>query len=195
MLKDVGGRGFPTIAVLTPDGDLIGKHNGPRTAEGFVKTIDSADVLLTARAKAAKGDEGAMTDVLMQELKLGIVKSLDDATKRFDALKKVSPEQKEEIQGLLIGLEFDELMDQRGTLGEEVVAAKAVEMYNAGRIPTGENAINFWFYGVLTHARSEEDADLANKAVKILAAMEPFKDPRNAKLLDEIREEIAGYGK
>ncbi len=195
MLREVGGRGFPTIALLSPEGDLIGKHNGPRTAEGFVASIDNAAGLVSARAKVAEGDEAAKTDLLKYELQFGLVETLDAAKKRFEGLTKVSPEQKKELEGLMAGLEFSELMGQRGTLGEEVVAAKAVEMYKAGRIPTGNDAIDFWFYGVLTHARNEEDAELAGKAIEVLGATDVFKDPRNSKMLDEIRKEVAGWGK
>lgn len=195
MLRDVGGRGFPTIAVLSPEGELIGKHNGPRNVAGFTKTIDSAAGLVAARAKVEGGDEAAATDVLMYEMQFGLVTSLDAAKKRFEGLKKVSPEQKKELDGLMAGLEFSELMDQKNDLAEGVFETKVMDMYKAGRIPTGDTMVDFWFYGILQPAQERKDAELATKAVEVLGATEVFKDPRNKKMLDEIREEISGYGK
>ena len=195
MLGTVGGRGFPTIAILSPEGDLIGKHSGPRSVDGFTASIDKASGLLNARAKAAKGDKSAEVDVLLFELGFGLVADLETAKKRLDALEKVTPEQKKELAGLMADLEFSGLMDQRKALGDEALAAKAFEMYEAGRIPTGGRVIDFWFYGVLNYAKNQKDAELALKAVGILAEMEVFKNPRNAKLLDDVREEVAGYGK
>jgi hypothetical protein len=195
MLRDVGGRGFPTIALLSPEGELIGKHNGPRNVAGFTKTIESASGLVSARAKVAEGDKAAMTDVLLYEMRFGMVTSLDAAKKRFEGLEKVSPEQKKELEGLMAGIEFSELMDQREELAEGAFETKVMEMYKAGRIPTGDKMVDFWFYGILQPAQARKDAEMATKAVEVLGATEIFKDPRNKKMLDEIREEIAGYGK
>ena len=105
----------------------------------------------------------------------------------------MSPEQKAELEGLLADLEFSDLMGQRQTLGEDGVAAKGYEMYKAGRIPSGD-AVNFWFYGVLTHARNEKDAKLAGEVLDRLGKLDIFKGGRNAKMLKDIREEVAGYG-
>lgn len=195
MLRTVGGRGFPTIAILTPTGELIGKHSGPRSVEGFAASIDKASGLVEARAKAAKGDKSAEVDVLTYELSFGLVEDLETAKERLNALENVTPEQKKEIAGLMADLEFSEVMNQRASLGEDALAAKAFEMYEAGRIPTGGRVIDFWYYGILVHARSKKDAELALKAVNVLAKTEIFKSRRYAKMLDEIREEIAGFGK
>ena len=195
MLSTVGGRGFPTIAVMSPEGELIGKHNGARSVEGFSATIDAAAGLVMARKKAAEGDEAAKTDVFMYELDFGLAGDYETANKRFSELKTVSDEQKVKIMGSLAGLEFDAIMAMREDLGEEGVGLKAYEMYKAGRIPTGNSEVDFLFYGVLSHARATKDAKLATEVADRLAKTEPFKDPRNAKVLEDIREEIAGFGK
>lgn len=194
MLSTVGGRGFPTIALMSPEGELIGKHNGARSIPGFSSSIDAAAGLVMARKKAAEGDEAAKTDVFMYELDFGLAGDFETATKRFNELKMVSDEQKAKIMGSMAGLEFDSIMAMREDLGEEGVGLKAYEMYKAGRIPTGNTEVDFLFYGVLSYARTKKDAKLATEVADRLAKTEPFKDPRNAKMLEGIREEIAGFG-
>ncbi len=195
MLSDVGGRGFPTIALLSPDGELIGRHSGPRSVEGLAAAIDRAAGLINSRAMVAAGDEAAKADLLLYELGFGIVADFKTATQRFEELKKVTPEQEKEIGGLMAGLEFSDVMAQRKTLGGKGVAAKAYEMYQAGRIVTGDIEADFWLSGVLAHAMFQRDIKLGEEVAEKLSKMESFQDPGTAAILKRMLARLRNHDK
>ena len=58
MLYRVGGRGFPTVAVLSAEGEVLAFHDysNPRTIEGFNATIEKAREMQALKAKADKSD-------------------------------------------------------------------------------------------------------------------------------------------
>ncbi len=51
LLRDKGFRGFPSLAFLDAEGEVIAKHSGPRTLEGVKATSASAKKYLGLQAQ------------------------------------------------------------------------------------------------------------------------------------------------
>lgn len=188
MLRDVGGRGFPTIAFLDSEGDLIGKHNGGRDAAGFNATLAAVESLQAALDRVDKGDVAAAADVLIAEIKLGAY-DYDGAVAARKELEKVSKEQEKALEGLMIDLEFSTLIRSQRSIGAAAFQEKVLEMVEKNRIPTGDRSWSFWYQGVFPAAVANSDGKLARRALDILEA-DPFFDGENDKYLDKLRDEV-----
>lgn len=196
MLGDVGGNAFPTFVFLDAEGEVLGKHNGGRSAAAFHSTRQAVVDMLAAKKKVDAGDESAQAALLIAEIKLGKV-DLDGAKKGYEELDEVTDAEEAAILDLINGLEFGDMMAKlrRRQLKPEEFHASVLEMLENGRAPTGEEGSrDFWYYGVMPAALQKEDADLAKRALKTLEE-HPFFQGDNARYLTRYREAVEALGK
>ncbi len=71
LLAEKGGTGFPTLVFMDPDGNVIARHLGPRSVEGFTKTAEEARKNLDLKRKAEAGDPKAQVEWFLTELRMG----------------------------------------------------------------------------------------------------------------------------
>jgi len=86
LLQQKGGRGFPTFAILDSDGELLVKHEGPRTVPALAGSLQRGRDAARLRKKAEGGDAEAAADWLVHRARLGQIKR-DDALRILEGLK------------------------------------------------------------------------------------------------------------
>lgn len=192
LLSRKGGRGFPYFAILDASGDLIARHEGARTVEGFRKSLngDAVTAYQELRERAAGGDAAAKTEFFVKRLQLA---HFDVATANAERKKlaKVSAEKSAEIDKLLVDLEYQGIMGAIKSRDELPAAgAKLLEMKKAGRIPTGPEAVNFWMI-LSFHAESVKDEPLMREIFEKVSA-----DPSvNQRVKDQLEARLKALSK
>ncbi|HKS17195.1 MAG TPA: hypothetical protein VJU16_07770 [Planctomycetota bacterium] len=197
LLSQVGGTGFPHVVAMEASGEVVGVLDWQkRSVDGFKGLMASGKEFVDLRAKAEKGDAAAKTDYFLRALKLGRFKL--SAAKSYQAtLKKVTPDQKKEIDGLFAGLEFKEVVEplnkiERGTDPAKVkelqrdAGKKCWEMHQGGRIPAEDNDFGGFYSLILIFAEVEKDIPTFELALK--AIQDHFGDKVNARFLKAKQE-------
>jgi len=188
LLSKVGGRGFPHLVAMDATGKLFGSPND-RTVESFRKLMTVVSEYGNFKAKAEKGDAVAKVEFFIRALKVGDFKKLDEAKKHLATLKKVSKEQKTEIDGLLYGLEVRDIVEplnQNKDDGKKAeltksVGKKLVEMDKAGHLPAMDEDFGVFYSVILSYAEQEKDIPLFEKGLEALKAR--FGDNLNQRFL------------
>jgi len=162
LLQQKGGHGFPYIVFMDANGEVIVAPNG-RSVASFAATLKRLQRLFDARAKAKGGDAAAEIDVALTEGDLEII-AFAEVQKRLEN-KKLNDDQK----SLLAELELAGLMAEVTSAQDEQSArtgmAKIAAAYAQGRIPSTNERKLLFLRILLQHGLTEEDADLAQKAL------------------------------
>lgn len=178
-----GGRGFPYVAVLDAEGNLLAKHYGQRTLEMFRETARRAQAkaqsLQDLKARAEQGDAAAKHAYLLAQLELGHL-ALEAARRRADELADLSPEQTRRLHGLLADLEVAEI----GAAPAAEAGRRCFEMKRAGRIPIGDEAVQAFWFLILDYAESQKDAPAFEEGLTALKSRFGA-DPRMRKALQD----------
>jgi hypothetical protein len=162
LLRDKGFTGFPALAFMDAEGNVIAKQ-GERSVDGFEKTLVKVKTLQDVRAAAARGgDEKALKKVLMAELDLGLL-SAEEIVARKDAIKNFTNDEAATIERCLVDAEIRALQGKSRELGPDKVAHEVAAIAKAGRRPNADMAMPFWAY-TLTHAANSGDGKLATEA-------------------------------
>ena len=183
LLSEKGGGGFPYVVCLDAEGRVAAKHQGQRTAEGFLATLETGTAFGDLRKKAEGGDAAAMTEVFEKDLGFGNVSS-KDAQAAIGKMKDLSDDKKKEYEVKVVGLEVREMLNDFGKKAKDIApedkaagkklqaeyGRKFIEMKKAGRIPQGEQEMQpFWIFMM-------EAADEAKDAALYEEALKPLKD-------------------
>jgi len=193
LLSEKGFSGFPSLAALDDNGDIIAKLSGSRDVAGFKTMMESGAKFMTVRAKAEKTLDDEVF-LLKHDIDMGNVE-LAEAKDRVGKLEGLTDAQKVEIEGLLTNLEVKAALGNPTSREEAAVLAEAAskkfaEMWAAGREPTSDDQIQPFFILMLDHAERENDADLFERALGKLK--EKFGDnPRAARFFDAQDERLA----
>jgi len=179
---------------LDAAGKVIANLEGDRTIEGFQGMMKSGKEYTELKAKAEKGDPVAKVEFFIRALKLGEFK-LDAARKYNETLKGVSAEQKAQIDGEIVGLEVNDILEplnavrDRAKAKELQIAAgkKFWAMEQSGRIPSGDDQFGPFYGYMLLFAESDKNIPAFEKA---LAAMKDHFGPRLRKDFLQAKEEI-----
>ncbi len=202
--------GFPYLVYLDAAGDVLAKHEGQRSVEGFEETAGEALKFAALKEKAAGGDKKAMVQVFLRELDMGTI-PMAEAKKHLKELEGtdvfgelVDDEMAAKIQQQLVNLEFQGVLetlsdvdpaDRKKVLGD---AAKAMyAMKEKGRIPDSRMSPYFWQI-MLGYAQQENDTkmllDVAQDWKKRLDP-ESRRDQRMIEQLDRLIEKAKSDGK
>ncbi len=187
LFTEKGGRGFPYLAILDAEGNLLAKHFGQRTLEMFRETgrraQAKAQVLLDLKAKAGQGDAAAIHAYLLAQLELGHLK-LEEARRRADELANLSQEQTKKLRGLLADLEVEEIAAVRDETSIVEAGRKCFEMKRAGRVPIGAEAVQAFWFMILEYAEDRKDAVAFEEGLDALRSKFGA-DPRMSMTLQE----------
>ncbi len=177
LLLKKGGTGFPYLAALDADGNVLAKlPRVARTTANFQKMMEQARatktelVKLTKKAKA--GDQAAKIALFAKRLELSYL-SAKEAKAAFADLKGLTDEQRKDFTAKLTSLEVGSILSAvQGKEDYAAAGAQLAAMAKAGRIPTARGEkINFW-YLISVHAEEAKDAKLYGKAFQVLKAAE-----------------------
>jgi hypothetical protein len=196
-----GGEGFPYLAALDSDGNVLAKLGMvPRTVESFKALMKEAtgtqQELADLAKKAEAGDLEATGKLLERELGLGYLK-LEDAQKRLAKLDKLPDEQKERILDAMLGLEVREAMtgvtQERATQVE--AGKKLAKLVMSGREPKDRMArLNAWYFASI-YAEETKNVEILEKVLTVFSAEKGIREEFLTMLKDKIAEIKKGGGK
>lgn len=194
LLQEKGGRGFPYLAFMDADGNVLAKQ-GERSVEGFEKTLKTIKDFFALENKAAGGDQAAGVDALIAGLELGRYDA-EKATEMMGKLGKIPADKKKVIDGMLVNLEVDAVVATVRTKEQAAEAGKKLlAMEKEGRVPTGRSARTFYSLILEAHA-AEKDAKAYEKTLDVLKEL--LKGERNAarmlKGYEDTLEKLKGDG-
>lgn len=172
LLKEKGGRGFPTLLFLDQDGEVLARQ-GERSVAAFEATLKQVQGYLDLRRRAAAGEAGLDAAVLVAELRLGRV-GFEDARSRAAALQKVSADQRAELDQLLLDAEVRGILENMPREAEKQAAAgkRLAEIAASGRLPTSEVQRGFWAF-LSRYAADQKDAALLESCIQNLRQILP----------------------
>jgi hypothetical protein len=163
LLQDKGFRGFPSLCFMDADGNVLTKPT-QRTVANFGETHAQTKKLLAIRAKGDKASPAEQKELFLAELDLGLIKA-EEIQPRADKLT-LSAEEKARVAGKVVDLEVADIMAKSRDAGPEKTGEALVALLKAGKTPSEQNTM-FWG-GVLRHASTQKDAELAKRAYDVL---------------------------
>ncbi|MCU0726371.1 MAG: hypothetical protein MUE73_11360 [Planctomycetes bacterium] len=179
LLNEKGGRGFPYLAILDAEGNVVAKPPS-RSVEGFRTAVDAGGKF--ADLKAKKSPTAAdKVELLILEIGLGNL-TYDEAKTRAEEIQGLDDELKAKLAQGLLPLEVrSHIPPVRNPTVEQRAAAGKVfaEMFRAGRVPADEETVQPFFIFMLDHAEAVKDAELFRTALGKLT--ERFGDNPRAK--------------
>jgi hypothetical protein len=135
-------------------------HNGPRTVDGFRTTVQGAAEFQKLVAKAEKGDAKASLEVFKRRVDQG---TIDPAVARakLDELD-LPADERGTYEQKITDIELNKILSS--SRDQTDAARKVAAMHEAGRIPTGAQAINYWFL-LAKHGEQTGNPDLLATAL------------------------------
>ncbi len=144
LLTKNGYSGHPTLAFMSPEGEVLGRPLD-RSVESFEATLVAISDYAKLEARRAAGEKNLEYEFFMLEHKLSKLRG--DALKSAGkALKGLTAEQQKIVDGIVLGVEVDDLV--LASLGGPEAVAKAgermLEILNSGKCPSMEADANAW---------------------------------------------------
>lgn len=176
MLSDKGGQGFPYLAWLDSNGDVLAKQDD-RSIEGFAKSGKAVSKYVDLKARFDGGDTSLATELFLVEMDLG--KHEYEAAKEKAASLKLTDEQKTQVDGMLFGLEIAWRVGQlprlrRGASAEDQEDFKAKKLavadvfqgyLEAGKYPADDMTAYRMSEPIMFKAMTNKDAALFEKVL------------------------------
>lgn len=168
---------------------MIANHSGARTAEAFEATLGKAHEFQGLQAKAAGGDEEAIADLFQMQVKMGHFKP-DEARKKMEAVKTLTPEVKAELEQLIVNQEVQAAFSiAKSPADLPKVGKELAKMSKAGKVTTDPNLVaNYWF-AIAKHAEAEKDPQLMEEAIEKLKG-ETGRNPRLRTSITQLEEAL-----
>lgn len=168
LLQKKGGNGFPYIVILDDSGNVVAKHAGARTIEGFEKSLAKANEFFALKAKAEGGDADAAIEVFLAQVEMGHFKPAE-AREKAKALKGLTAEQAEKVAEMATELEIAEIMSSaRSQADLPGIGKKLAALAAEGKVSKNEQTnVNFWNV-ISMHAMEAKDAKLLGQAIEEL---------------------------
>lgn len=186
MLREKGGNGFPYLIWMDANGDVIAKQ-GKRSVEAFEESRAKVHEYEALKKKADSGDAKARTQLFMSRLEMGTMKA-SEVQRGMDELK-LDPAQRKKAEQAIVNLEVGEVfasVRSRDDLAR--VTDKLIAMKNAGKLPTGDMAMQFWNV-LLGHADQQRDAEAFAEALDALKKI-VGDNPRAAQSLKKAEDRL-----
>jgi hypothetical protein len=170
LMREKGGRGFPHLAILDANGDVVAKPDS-RDVPGFVAAVADGKQFLALRSKENPTVEDRI-ELLGLEIKLGNY-DLAKAREAAGEIEGMTDAQKAKVEDAIFPLEVMAVVPQtrQPTPEQKVAAGKAfAEMFRAGREPTDQGLMQPFFIFMLDYAEAEKDVELFRSALGKLEA-------------------------
>lgn len=173
-IETMVGNRFPYFFFLDAQGNLLGRHQGQHTAEGFRQTAEVA----TRTAELARSVTNASApslkkELFLNQLRLELLKPGEIEAHMADL--PLSAKETEAARHLLTISCFNEIaasVTDRSDIDQVRRAGKGfLEMKKKGLTPSGgEEKFFFWTF-MIAHAEKENDADTFEECLRELAPM------------------------
>lgn len=157
LFSKVGGRGWPSFFVLDAEGNVLAKHSGPRTAEGFASTMNDAQKFVDLKTKAEAGDAAAKIDYLFARMRMGQLNA--DQMKAEAKGLEMSDEQRKTFRALVA----NSMMEEEQT---KAVGKAFLKMEQEGYIPDDPRKRPMFFNSIFQYAVLTNDIPLMERSLK-----------------------------
>jgi len=163
LLREKGFGGFPSLAFMDADGNVLAKPSG-RSVKDFESTLAALGVHADLEKRIEAGETGLDTLLLLAEHDLGKVDGATFKT-RSEALTDATDEQKKRIAQIIIDSEILKIAGQTRRSGIAGPAKQLLAMMEAGKMPSAGPRVAPRFWSVIhSYAMAERDPELARKA-------------------------------
>lgn len=161
LLKEKGFGGFPSLAFLDAEGNVIAKQ-GARSVAGFRETLAAIRKVQDLKDRAAAGEKGLEFAILAAEWELGMM-DFEQVKARLAAIPKLSDRERPLAEQMLRDAEVIALLtaaqeDRKDPAKFEAAAQRFRELLAASYAPGEHAAYGFWS---LLRAWADQNEDLA----------------------------------
>jgi hypothetical protein len=168
LLSLKGFGGFPSLAAMDADGNIIAKLTGSRDVTGFREMMAAGARYEEIRARPDKSLEDEVF-LLTHDIEMGNA-DLPSARARAGALVGLDEVQQRKLDGMLTDLEIRALLGQPRSQEEaDELARKAgaafAEMWAQGREPTSDETTQAFYILILGQAETTQDVALFERAL------------------------------
>lgn len=152
LLLEKGFRGFPSLAFMDAEGNVIATHQGERSVKAFRKTHADVKAYQDLQARIAKGEKGLDYALFVAEWNLGSL-DYDKAKARAEAMgKSLTAEQKKEAKQIVQDLEVLKHANALSMIRDQAQAEAAADeagkhfhgMFTDGYRPGPKAEARFW---------------------------------------------------
>lgn len=172
LLKEKGFTGFPTLAFMDDEGNVLAKP-ASRTVESYDKTLSLVESVLSLKAKAEAGDTTVINALFVAELELGQI-DYEDAKTRYAALEDVSDPDCIRIEAKLAKMEAKNLLASAQAALRAKDYDEAAALYRQATAKDPDNWRAWYFLGsVLQSDKKYEEAIKVN--IKVAGMDSPAK--------------------
>jgi hypothetical protein len=171
LLREKGGTGFPTLAFMDADGNVLAKHEGQRSVAAFESSAAKAKEFLDLKAKAEAGDRAARIELLKKQIDYRHF-GAHEAKKRVDAIADLDEAARKEFADRIVTLKVYEILSTvtRDTPTRVAAGKRYNEMRLAGEIPSGDREFQYFWTFLLEYAESVPDVKLFEEGVAAVEA-------------------------
>jgi len=192
ILSKKGGGGFPYVAILDGDGDVLAPHGYEKgfSPDTFRAVTATAKENGAVKARAASGDAAAKKQFFLLQLGFGTLSV--EAVKTQAAGLDFTPEEKAKVDDFVTGAEVSAALRgvNRNDPATLVAAGKQFNgMYGAGRVPKDQRLRHSFFFVITEYAKAEKDIAAFEKALGELSQM-AASNPRMQQALDKLRRDL-----
>ena len=173
LFQQKGGKGFPHLAFLDAEGEVLLAHSGARTVEKFRRTAEKVQAYRALQRKAAGGDKAAGFDLLVAGLEMGRV-TFEEGQKEVAASGDLTPERKAALVPALAAAEVRSVVATLDSKDEAACLAAGkhfLDMKLAGRIPTGEVDSQPFWVRMMNYAAHEKNPALFEEGLVALKTL------------------------
>ncbi|MBK8974516.1 MAG: hypothetical protein IPM29_01180 [Planctomycetes bacterium] len=186
LLSQKGGSGFPYLAFLDADGNVIAKPGG-RSVEAFQTALDEDVAQWYALvSRAEQGDEDAKRDLFVRRVELQHFDDVEAARAMMAGLG-LDEATTARLDQALTEQEFGAILGKLAGPEDAAEGGRLVaEMRAKGRIARGSTAFYYWFL-LGTHAAETKNVELLEEVVE---TMESSDDRRTKQLAARFRPQL-----
>lgn len=169
LLQEKGGRGFPYLAVLDPEGNVLAKPSS-REVDAFERLIGKAAQYLELVKKADAGGESAAFDLFLSRLQLGIP-TYKEAVAEKKKQRNLSDDQKELVEMALLELRVVETCAGMKTNKDRVSAGSLFFKLSRKKLVPRDSDVAGPFWEQITYfAEKQKNAKVFRDAMEQFAA-------------------------
>jgi len=195
LFKQRGGTGFPYLAILDADGELL-FGRASRNVAGFELAMERARKTQAQLADLARrseqGDASARYALFLKRVEL-LRYSAAEARAAFAGLK-LSEEDRKVAEARLVELDIREVMSTLTKDPQSRIAAGRTfaKMWAAGTTPADPRTTEwrYFYHFVMVHAEAEKDADLFERALEVYKG-QFGSNPRSRRTIESFESKLA----
>ena len=155
LLKDKGFRGFPSLAFMDAEGNVLAKP-ASRTVESYDQTLGLVESYVSLKAKIEAGDASATNALFLTELELDKL-TYEGAKAQYAGLEGLSTEQCLQIEAKLAKMEVQSMLASARTASRAKNYDAAAAIYRKLIAKDSDNWRNWYSLGSALLSAGEFD--------------------------------------